>query len=91
MMEEEGKRIEGTLGRATSLLEGAATAPISSQTDKTVTQPVTNNDITNTVNVGGVTVHTQAVDASGVAAAVQGALKKQLQTTAAQLDDGVAK
>ena len=56
-----------------------------------MTQPVTNNDITNTVNVGGVAVHTQAVDASGVAAAVQGALKKQLQTTAAQLDDGVAK
>lgn len=91
MMEEEGKRIEGTLGRATSLLEGAATAPISSQTDKTVTQPVPNNDITNTVNVGEVTVHTQAVDANGIAAAVQGALKKQLQTTASQLDDGVAK
>ena len=91
MMEEEGKRMENTLGRATSLLEGASNTPISSQTDKTVTQPVTNNDITNTVNVGGVTVHTQAVDASGVAAAVQGALKKQLQTTASQLDDGVAR
>lgn len=89
MMEEEGKRMEGTLGRASSLLEGAASSPISSQTSATVTQPVTNNDITNTVNVGGVTVHTQAVDASGVAAAVQGALKKQLQTTATQLDDGV--
>lgn len=91
MMQEEGARIEGTLNRASSMLENAANAPISSQTSQTVTQPVTNNDITNTVNVGGVTVHTQAVDASGVAAAVQGALKKQLQTTASQLDDGVEK
>lgn len=91
LMEEEGKRMEDTLGKATSLLENASTTPISSQTDKTVTQPVTNNDITNTVNVGGVTVKTEATDANGIAAAVQGALKKQLQTTAAQLDDGVAK
>lgn len=82
---------QSTIFKAQEAINAAASLPISSQTDKTVTQPVTNNDITNTVNVGGVTVHTQAVDASGVAAAVQGALKKQLQTTAAQLDDGVAK
>ena len=82
---------QSTLFKAQEAINAAASLPISSQTDKTVTQPVTNNDITNTVNVGGVAVHTQAVDASGVAAAVQGALKKQLQTTAAQLDDGVAK
>ena len=91
VLEGAGSAIETTLNRASTLLENAATAPISSQTDKTVTQPITNNDITNTVNVGGVTVNTQAVDAAGVAAAVNGALKKQLQTTAAQLDDGVAK
>lgn len=91
MMEEEGQRLEDTMSRARGLLDNAATASISTQTAATVSQPVTNNDITNTVNVGGVTVHTQAVDAAGVAAAVKGALSKELRTTASQLDDGVAK
>lgn len=50
--------------------------------------PVTNNTTT-TVNVGAVTVNTQATDAEGVARAVDGALKRELANTAAGFDDGV--
>lgn len=89
LMEEEGQKLEDTMNRARGMLDNAANASISTQTAATVTQPVTNNEITNTVNVGSVAVHTQAVDAQGMAAAARSALKKELQTTASQLDDGV--
>lgn len=46
----------------------------------------TNN---NTVEVGNVTVQTQATDADGIAREVDSALRRQLQNTAAQFDDGV--
>lgn len=82
---------QSTVFEAQKMINEAAALSISSQTPGSVSQPVTKNDISNTVNVGGVTVKTEATDANGIAAAVQGALKKQLQTTAAQLDDGVAK
>lgn len=44
---------------------------------------------TTTVTVGSVTVETQATDAAGIAAAVSGALKQELQNTSSGLDDGV--
>lgn len=43
----------------------------------------------NTVEVGNVTVQTQATDADGIAREVDSALRRQLQNTAAQFDDGV--
>lgn len=63
-------------------LSGAASAPQGLATPSNVTQ-------TSTVNVGGVTVNTQATDAAGVAAAVKGELSNQLRGTAAAFDDGV--
>lgn len=50
-------------------------------------KPTVNN--TSTVNVGDVTVNTQATDAAGMAAAVRGELGKHFRGTAAQFDDGV--
>lgn len=90
LMEEEGRRIEEQLSQAKEMMDNASSAPINGQTAQTIS-PVTNNDITNTVNVGGVVVNTQATDAAGVAAAVDSALASKLRQTAAQFDDGVAR
>ena len=90
LMEEEGRRIEEQLSQAKEMMDNASSAPINGQTAQTIA-PVTNNDITNTVNVGGVVVNTQATDAAGVAAAVDSALASKLRQTAAQFDDGVAR
>jgi hypothetical protein len=91
LMQAEGARIEAQLMEAKKLLDGAASSPINGQTTQSLAPPVTNNDIKNTVNVGGVTVNTQATDAKGVAAAVDSALASKLRETASQFDDGVAR
>jgi hypothetical protein len=77
--------------RAQAMLGAAAASPINGQTVQSIAPPMTNNDVRNTVNVGGVTVNTQATDARGVAAAVDSALSSKLRETASQFDDGVAK
>lgn len=91
LMQEEGARVEGMLSDAHRLLTSAATTPINSQTKETLGAPVTNNDISNTVNVGGVTVNTQAIDAQGMARAAKAALAGEFRDASAQFDDGVAK
>lgn len=82
---------QSAIFKAQEMINTAASLPISSQTSGTVAPPVTNNDIKNTVHVGGVTVHTQAIDANQMAAAAKTALNNQLKTVANQLDDGVAR
>lgn len=91
LMQEEGARVEGMLSDAHRLLTAASNTPLNSQTKETLGPPVTNNDITNTVNVGGVTVNTQATDAKAIAGAVRGALASELRNTSSQFDDGVEK
>jgi hypothetical protein len=91
VMEEQSRMIDAQLMQAKALLEGAAASPMNGQTTESLAPAVTNNDIKNTVNVGGVTVNTQATDAQGVAAAVDSALSSKLRETASQFDDGVAR
>lgn len=67
-----------------SMLNGAASAPQGLAAPTSVTQ-------TSTVNVGQVTVNTQATDAQGMAAAAKQALTEELRGTAAAFDDGVDK
>lgn len=50
---------------------------------------VTNKEYRTSVNVGNVTVNTQATDARAIAQSVQSELQSVLQDTSAQLDDGV--
>lgn len=63
-------------------LSGAGGAPQGLAVPASVNQ-------TSTVNIGDVTVNTQATDAAGVARAVKGALSNELRGTAAAFDDGV--
>lgn len=74
------------------LMTAAAGAPISAQTAATVAAPVQENKtVNNTVEVGSVVIHTQAVDAKGIAAAIKSGLKTELREASAQFDDGVAR
>lgn len=71
------------------LLRNAAASPMSGQTPATLTPANTNIKRESNVNINKVEVHTQAVDAKGMAAAAKSALQGALRNTSAHFDDGV--
>lgn len=82
LFREEGGISPTSLGAGKAALGGASGAP------QGLATPASYSNQSN-VTVGSITVHTQATDAKGVAAAVRGELKSQLRTASAQFDDGV--
>lgn len=72
------------------MLASASGAAINGQTAQSVAPAVTNNDIKNTVKVGGVVIK-EAPNAAAIASQIEGALSSKLRETASQFDDGVAR
>lgn len=77
------------LDEGKKLLRGAATTPMSGQTPATLTPANTNIKRESNVNINKVEVHTQAVDAKGMAAAAKSALQGALRGASSHFDDGV--
>lgn len=67
-------------------LGAAAGSPLASQTSNSINTRSSNK----VVNVGQVTVQTQATDAAGIARGIGGAMSTQMRQASANFDDGVA-
>lgn len=73
---------------AQKTLAAARAQPLNNQTPATINENKTVNNKSE-VNVGGVVINAQTVDAKSVAGAVKGELQKQLRETSSHFDDGV--
>lgn len=77
-------------------VQEATTNPLGAQTPGTIAAAGAANidnskTQTNTVNVGSVTVQTQATDSHGIAAGIRDGIRSELRTTISNFDDGVEK
>lgn len=84
----------GATQRGQVILQGAAGTPINQQSGRAMTTeagasgPVS-VDKSTSLQTGDITINTQATDAKGIAAQLQGALRSEIRQTQSNLDDGV--
>jgi hypothetical protein len=70
-------------------IAGATNNPMGAATPGSITPPQTTVNRETTVNVGGVTIKTEATDAKGIASAVKSEIASQTRQALTDFDDGV--
>lgn len=79
----------GGLPEGQAALGVASSSEINTQTSNTIANSAKSSSKTSNVNVGTVTVQTQATDAEGIAGAIGDTMGKQIRQASNDLDDGV--
>lgn len=88
-MANAGYAIGNSVRLGQNALAAAGGSSLGSTTSGAIAAAGSTTNQTSTVNVGDVTVNTQATDTKAIVGAVRGELQNQLRNTAAQFDDGV--
>ena len=80
-------QIQGAISSGKNALTSAGSSPFNSSHGQVYGPPAPHKQVS--FNTGDITVHTQATDAKGIAAAIHGALKTQIIYATNAHDDGV--
>lgn len=78
------------INKAVAITSSIDNNPLNGQTSASIVNSQQSTSRTNNINVGGATVNTRATDAQGVADAISGNLRDQINMAAGQLDDAEA-
>ncbi len=80
---------EPDIARGQQMIGAASSSPLDSQTSSSIQNSTSNTSKSVSVQVGDLTIQTQATDSGGIARTIGGSLEDQLRAVSDDFDDGV--